>query len=102
MRKQGCQILVTQVLMMAELAKADSAISKTFSQCWKWSQLIAAVCTEDQKERFLKPFIADDTYLPGLASNEPVGGSDNRMPPEDDPRAGMKLKAEQAIKNLMK
>ncbi len=87
--------LVTQVLVMTELAKADTAISKTFSQCWKWSQLIAAVCTDDQKERFLKPFIADDTYVLGLGSNEPSGGSDNRMPPEDAPRAGMQLKAEQ-------
>jgi alkylation response protein AidB-like acyl-CoA dehydrogenase len=26
---------VTQAIVMAELAKADSAISKTFSQCWK-------------------------------------------------------------------
>lgn len=86
--------LVTQVLVMTELAKADTAISKTFSQCWKWSQLIAAVCTEDQKERFLKPFIADDTFLLGLGSNEPSGGSDNRMPPEDAPTAGMRLKAE--------
>src|SRR3974377_1215779 len=32
---------VTQALIMAELAKADSAISKAFSQCWKWSLLIA-------------------------------------------------------------
>ena len=86
--------LVTQAVVMAELAKADTAISKTFSQCWKWSQLIAAVCTDDQKERFLKPFIADDTYLLGLGSNEPSGGSDNRMPPEDAPRAGMRLRAE--------
>src|SRR6476646_10108365 len=52
---------VTQALVMAELAKGDSAISKTFSQCWKWSHLIA--------------------------------GSDNRLPPED-PKAGLKLKAE--------
>lgn len=86
--------LVTQAVVMAELAKADAAISKTFSQCWKWSQLIAAVCTDDQKERFLKPFIADDTYLLGLGSNEPSGGSDNRMPPLDSPRAGMRLRAE--------
>src|SRR5262249_19042195 len=33
---------VSQALVMAELAKGDSAISKTFSQCWKWSHLIAA------------------------------------------------------------
>ena len=32
---------VTQALVMAELARADSAISKTFSQNWKWSHLIS-------------------------------------------------------------
>lgn len=85
---------VTQALVMAELAKADSAISKAFSQCWKWSHLIAAACTHEQKERFLKPFLADDTYVLGSASTEPNAGSDNRLPPEDDPRAGWKLKAE--------
>ncbi|MFL5106924.1 MAG: acyl-CoA dehydrogenase family protein [Xanthobacteraceae bacterium] len=85
---------VTQALVMAELAKADSAISKTFSQCWKWSHLIAAVCTDEQKERFLKPFLADDTYLLGKGISEPSAGSDNRLPPEDDPKAGLKLRGE--------
>jgi acyl-CoA dehydrogenase len=85
---------VTQALVMAELAKADSAISKAFSQNWKWSHLIAGACTEEQKERFLRPFIADDTCVLGFAGTEPNAGSDNRFPPEDDPRAGMKLKAE--------
>ncbi len=55
---------VTQALVMAELANGDSAISKTFSQYWKWSHLIAAACTDEQKERFLKPFLADDTLPP--------------------------------------
>jgi acyl-CoA dehydrogenase len=85
---------VTQALVMAELARADSAISKTFSQCWKWSHLIAAVCTDEQKERFLKPFLADDTFLLGKGITEAGAGSDNRMPPEDDPKAGLKLRAE--------
>ena len=85
---------VTQALVMAELAKADSAISKTFSQCWKWSHLIAAVCTEEQKERFLKPFLADDTFLLGKGITEPTAGSDNRLPPEDDPKAGFRLRGE--------
>jgi acyl-CoA dehydrogenase len=85
---------VTQALVMAELAKADSAIAKTFSQCWKWSHLIAAVCTDEQKQRFLKPFLADDTFLLGKGITEPGAGSDNRMPPEDDPKAGLKLRAE--------
>jgi alkylation response protein AidB-like acyl-CoA dehydrogenase len=79
---------------MAELAKGDSAISKAFSQNWKWSHLIAEFCTTDQKERFLKPFLADDTYVIGSASTEPNAGSDNRYPPTDAPKSGWRLKAE--------
>ena len=77
---------VTQALVMAELAKGDSAMSKAFSQNWKWSHLIAAACTEDQKERFLKPFLADDTFVLGKGITEPNAGSDNRMPPRTIPR----------------
>ncbi|MGZ5091793.1 MAG: acyl-CoA dehydrogenase family protein [Burkholderiales bacterium] len=85
---------VTQALVMAELARGDSAMSKAFSQNWKWSHLIARSCTREQKERFLKPFLADDTYLMGRGITEPNAGSDNRMPPEDAPKAGFRLKAE--------
>ncbi len=38
---------VTQALVMEELARGDSAISKAFSQNWKWSHLISAACTEE-------------------------------------------------------
>ena len=85
---------VTQAVVIAELARGDSAIAKTFSQCWKWSHLIAEFCTRDQQQRFLKPFLADDTYLLGHAGTEPGAGSDHRLPPEDDPKSGWKLKAE--------
>ena len=85
--------MVTQALVIAELAKGDSAMSKTFSQCWKWSHLIAAGCTHEQQERFLKPFVADDTYLLGQAGTEPNSGSDHRLPPPEDPKAGWKLRA---------
>jgi acyl-CoA dehydrogenase len=85
---------VTQALVMTELARGDSAISKTFSQNWKWSHLISAACTEEQKERFLRPFVADDTFLLGKGISEPGAGSDNRLPPADDPKAGLKLRAE--------
>ena len=84
---------VTQALVMAELAKADSAISKAFSQNWKWSHLISQVCTDEQKQRFLPAFVADDTFVLGKGITEPSAGSDNRLPP-DDIRAGLKLKAE--------
>ena len=85
---------VTQALVMAELAKGDSAISKTFSQCWKWSHLIAAVCTDEQKRRFLAPFLEDHTFLLGKGISEPGAGSDNRLPPPEDIKAGLKLRAE--------
>jgi acyl-CoA dehydrogenase len=85
---------VTQALVMAELARGDSAISKTFSQNWKWSHLISATCTIEQKDRFLRPFVEDDTFLLGKGISEPVAGSDNRLPPADDPKAGLKLRAE--------
>ena len=85
---------VTQGLVMAELAKGDSAISKAFSQNWKWSHLIAEFCSKDQKERFLKPFLADDMYTIGSASTEPNAGSDNRYPPTDAPKSGWRLRAE--------
>ncbi|MGH8667459.1 MAG: acyl-CoA dehydrogenase family protein [Burkholderiales bacterium] len=85
---------VTQALVITELAKGDSAMAKTFSQCWKWSHMMAAVCTPDQQQRFLTAFVEDDTYLLGHAGTEPNAGSDHRLPPDDDPRWGWKLKAE--------
>ncbi|MGZ8267203.1 MAG: acyl-CoA dehydrogenase family protein [Burkholderiales bacterium] len=85
---------VTQAIVMTELAKGDSAMSKAFSQNWKWSHLIAGSCTKEQKERFLKPFLADHRYVMGRGITEPNAGSDNRMPPEDAPKAGFRLRAE--------
>ena len=84
---------VSQALVMAELARGDSAISKAFSQNWKWSHLIASACTQDQKERFLRPFLADHRYVMGRGITEPNAGSDNRLPPEDDPKAGYRVRA---------
>src|SRR3990172_1153458 len=83
---------VTQALVIAELAKGDSAVAKTFSQCWKWCHLIADRCTPEQRERFLKPFLEDETFLLGGGITEPNAGSDNRLPPDDDPRAGFRLR----------
>ena len=60
---------VTQALVMAELAKGDSAISKTFSQCWKWSHLIAATCTDEQK-RPLSPAVPGGRHLPSRQGDQ--------------------------------
>ncbi len=84
---------VTQALVIAELAKGDSAMAKTFSQCWKWSHHIAEFCSADQQQRFLKPFMSDDRFLLDHAGTEPNAGSDHRLPPEDDPKSGWRLSA---------
>ena len=86
--------LITQALVIIELAKGDSPMAKTFSQCWKWTHLLQGGCTPEQKQRFLGPFVEDETYLLGQAGTEPNSGSDHRLPPEEDPRAGWRLKAE--------
>jgi len=85
---------VTQAVVIAELARGDSAIAKTFSQCWKWCHLIADRCTPEQRDQFLRPFLADDAFLLGGGITEPNAGSDNRLPPADDPRSGLSLRAE--------
>ena len=77
---------VTQALVMAELARGDSAISKTFSQNWKWSHLIQQACNDEQKERFLRPFVADHRFLLGKGITEPTAGSDNRCRRRTRPR----------------
>ena len=85
---------VTQAVVIAELGRGDSAMAKTFSQCWKWCHLIADRCTPAQCERFLKPFLADDDFLLGGGITEPNAGSDNRLPPADTPGAGLRLRAQ--------
>ena len=83
----------TQAIVMAELARGDSSVSKTFSQCWKWCHLIMDRCTPEQQERFLKPFMADDGFVLGGGITEPNAGSDNRLPPAIAPKSGLRLSA---------
>ena len=84
----------TQALMIAEMAKADSAIAKTFSQSWKWSHLINDACNAEQKRRFFGAFVQDETFVLGGGITEPNAGSDNRLPPQDDPKSGLQLRAQ--------
>ena len=76
-----------QVLVILELARVDGAISKTFSQNWKFTPFLTELANDEQRERFLTPFLENDTFMLASAGTEPDAGSDNRMPP-DDPKAG--------------
>ena len=84
--------LMGQTLVILELARGDGGIAKTFSQCWKWTPMITELATEEQRKRFLPPFMEDDTYLLGMGSTEPDAGSDNRWA-SNDPKLGLKLSA---------
>lgn len=84
----------TQAVMIVEMAKADSAIAKTFSQSWKWSHLIVDHGTDEQKRRFFDAFVNDDQCVLGGGITEPNAGSDNRLPPADDPKSGLQLRAQ--------
>lgn len=84
----------TQALMITEMARADSAMAKTFSQSWKWSHLIIDHGNDDQKKRFFDAFVNDDQFVMGGGITEPNAGSDNRLPPADDPKSGLQLRAQ--------
>ena len=84
--------IVTQTVMIDEMAFVDSACAKIFSQCWKLSHLIATAGTKEQRDRFLPPFRDDDSFLLSIGMTEPDAGSDNILP-IDDPKGGIKLTA---------
>ncbi|MDA1000818.1 MAG: acyl-CoA dehydrogenase family protein [bacterium] len=85
--------LMGQVLVILELARADGGVAKTFSQCWKWTPMIAKLANDEQRKRFLPLFMNDDTYLLAMGGSEPDAGSDNRIPPPGYPKAGWKTSA---------
>ena len=47
-----------ELLTTAEMAKADSAMAKTFSQSWKWSHLIVDHGSQEQQRRYFDAFVA--------------------------------------------
>jgi acyl-CoA dehydrogenase len=86
--------LLTQVVMIDELAYADMSCCKMFSQCWKVSRHLFMAGTEDQKKRYIPPFVEDDTFVLANANTEPNSGSDNAGYYDPPPGHGIMLRAE--------
>ncbi len=61
---------LTRTITLEELAVGDMGIAITFLLLWKFSPLLVTATTPEQRERFLRPFIEDDTFLICLASTE--------------------------------
>ena len=92
--------LLTQALVIEEMARVEIGLSKTFSHNWKVSSRIAALCSEEQKKRFLPPFVEDHRYLLSNAVTEPDAGSDAHLP-YDAPDAGPRCFAERNGKGFV-
>jgi len=88
----GADVL-TQLLVMDQLARGDVSCAKIFSQVWKVIDILAGGGTQDQKDRFLPQIRDDDTFLTSLAFTEPDSGSDTVLPYEGAD-GGMKCTAE--------
>jgi acyl-CoA dehydrogenase len=86
--------LLTQVVMIDELAYADMSCCKMFSQCWKVSRHLFMAGTEEQKRRYIPPFVEDDTFVLANANTEPNSGSDNSGYYDPPPGQGIMLRAE--------
>lgn len=86
--------LLTQAIMIDELAYADMSCSKIFSQCWKVSRHLFIAGTEDQKKRHIPRFVEDDDFVLGQAITEPDTGSDNSGYYDPPPGQGLMLRAE--------
>ena len=87
----GASVL-TQAVVLQEISKVDPGVAKVFAQCWKIALMIHRVGTEEQRERFLRPFVDDADCVCSILTTEPDSGADNHLP-YDASEAGIQLKA---------
>ena len=83
---------LTRALVLWTGAQTELGVIKCLSQCWKVTNAIARLGTDDQKDRWLKMFVEDHDCVVSILSTEPETGSDNiyRQP---DPNLGLKTTA---------
>jgi acyl-CoA dehydrogenase len=85
--------VLTQAVILQEISKVDPGVAKVFAQCWKITLMIHRVGTDEQRERFLRPFVDDPDCVCSILTTESESGADNHLP-YDVPEAGIRLKAE--------
>ncbi|MFQ6090630.1 MAG: acyl-CoA dehydrogenase family protein [Candidatus Bipolaricaulia bacterium] len=76
------------VIVCEELAYGDLGLAESFDTTLSWSQVMSKLMNEEQRSRFIPPFLKDDTFMLAQGLTEPDAGSDNLLPNED-PRAGV-------------
>ncbi|MFQ5879680.1 MAG: acyl-CoA dehydrogenase family protein [Dehalococcoidia bacterium] len=63
-----------------ELAVGDLGLAIALNQTWIFTLNITEVANDEQRARYLPPFMADDTFLLAAGMTEPDAGSDHFLP----------------------
>jgi alkylation response protein AidB-like acyl-CoA dehydrogenase len=84
---------LTEVLVQEELTAGDIGFGMTLQHAWREGHILASGTTDAQRERFLKPFLEDDTALLAFAITEEHAGSDHKSPYYETLEAGLQCRA---------
>jgi alkylation response protein AidB-like acyl-CoA dehydrogenase len=71
---------LTQVIVLEELCAGDVGFGLALMHVWREGWILHRLADDNQRERFLKPLIEDDTQLTALAMTESDAGSDVGLP----------------------
>jgi alkylation response protein AidB-like acyl-CoA dehydrogenase len=79
---------LTELIVLEELCAGDLAFGSSLAHPWREGLILADATTPEQRERYLKPFLADDDGMTALAITEPHAGTDNASGYDADLGAG--------------
>ncbi len=79
--------MISIFLLSQEIAYGDYSLATTLGHQWTFSRIINANGNEEQKKKFLRPFLDEPDYLFSASITEDSAGSDN-MIPYNDPKCG--------------
>ena len=85
---------ITVCTIVEEISAADLSLGVILDQTIKFIPLITTACSDEQRERFLPAFMADDRYLLAVGLHEDDAGSDHFLPYNEPPH-GAKMTAVQ-------
>lgn len=84
---------VTQAAVLEEICVGDAGFGMILLHPWREGLALARLTTNEQRERFLPAFIAEDEYVTSFAMSEPHAGSDHITPYDADLEAGVRTRA---------
>lgn len=92
-RGGGGADMLTLSIVGEELGAGDLGVAATFDQTWKFTPIIEHWSNDEQKERYLPAFLADNRYHLATCMTEPGAGTDHVLP-HAAVGAGVQMRAE--------